>query len=98
MKEEILKSVAQPMVIFYAPFSLFIMNLVFCVILMVLFLMYGKGTYVLFSVILFVILHVIAILIGKKEPHISSIIAARTNIKVKNTKNAVKEKGNKFTP
>ena len=98
MKEEILKSVAQPMVIFYAPFSLFIMNLVISVILMLIFLMLGKGTYVLFSVILFVILHAVAILIGKKEPHISSIISARSNIKVRNTKNAIKEKGNKFVP
>lgn len=96
MKEELLKSVAQPMQVFFAPFGLFLLNVVITFILMVLFLISGFGVYMWIPVLFFVILHFVAVVIGKKEPHIDNIIASRKNIKAR-TKNLIKENGNKFT-
>ncbi len=95
MKEELLKSVAQPVKVFYVPFSLFMLNFAINLVLMLFFVILGKGIYILWLVFLFMILHLVFIIVGKKEPHIDSIIRARQNIKVK-TKNVLKENGNKF--
>ena len=96
MKEELLKSVAQPMQVFFAPFGLFILNVVFTFLLMILLLISGFGVYMWMPILSFIILHFIAVVIGKKEPHIDNIIASRKNIKAR-TKNLIKENGNKFT-
>lgn len=96
MKEELLKSVAQPMQIFYAPFGLFMGNIVITVVLLASFPLLGLMSYLWFPIVLFIIFHGISILIGKSEPHIDSIIASRSNIRTK-TKNILKENGNKFT-
>lgn len=96
MKEELLKSVAQPMQVFFAPFGLFILNVVVSFILMILLLISGFGVYMWVPILLFIIFHCVAIIIGKNEPHIDSIIASRKNIKAK-TKNLIRENGNKFT-
>jgi len=96
LKEELLKSVAQPMQVFFAPFGLFVFNAIFIFLMMIGLLFLGLGTYIWLPVISFVILHFVAVLVGKKEPHIDSIIASRKNIRVK-TKNLIKENGNKFT-
>lgn len=95
LKEELLKSVAQPMMIFYAPFGLFIMNFFFCVFLMLGMLFLGSASYMIWVVLLFVVLHMVAIVVGKKEPHIDNILASRANIRA-HTKNVLKENGNKF--
>ncbi len=96
MKEELLKSVAQPMQVFFAPFGFFLLNVVVTFILMILFLILGFGVYMWIPVLLFIVLHFVAVVIGKKEPHIDNIIASRKNIKAR-TKNLIKENGNKFT-
>ena len=96
MKEELLKSVAQPMQVFFAPFGLFILNAVISFILMILFLIAGFGVYMWIPVVLFVLLHFVAVVVGKNEPHIDNIIASRKNIKAR-TKNLIRENGNKFT-
>ena len=96
MKEELLKSVAQPMQIFYAPFGLFMGNVVITVVLLAFFPLLGLISYLWFPIVLFIVFHGISILIGKREPHIDSIIASRSNIRTK-TKNILKENGNKFT-
>ena len=95
MKEDLLKSVAQPMMIFYAPFGLFVMNVAFCFVLLFLGLVTGSTVFMVFSILLFVVLHFVAIIIGKKEPHIDNILASRSNIKAR-TRNVLREKGNKF--
>lgn len=95
MKEELLKSVAQPMQIFYAPFGLFLANFFLCFALMLLLLVFGAGVYMLWAVLLFVVLHFVAVIIGKREPHIDNIIASRKNIRAK-TRNVLGENGNKF--
>ena len=96
MKEELLKSVAQPMQIFYAPFGLFMGNVVITVVLLAFFPFFGLMSYLWVPIILFVVFHGISILIGRKEPHIDSIIASRSNIRTR-TKNILRENGNKFT-
>ena len=96
MKEELLKSVAQPMQVFFAPFGLFILNAVISFVLMILFLITGFGVYMWIPVVLFVLLHFVAVVVGKNEPHIDNIIASRKNIKAR-TKNLIRENGNKFT-
>ena len=96
MKEELLKSVAQPMQVFFAPFGLFLLNVAVTFISMILFLILGFGVYMWIPVILFVVLHIVTVVIGKNEPHIDNIIASRKNIRIK-TKNLIKENGNKFT-
>ena len=95
LKEELLKSVAQPMMIFYAPFGLFVMNAVCCPLLLILGLIMNSTFFMIFSVLLFIILHFVAVIIGKKEPHIDNILASRNNIRTR-TKNVLVEKGNKF--
>ncbi len=95
MKEELLKSVAQPVQIFYAPFLLFVINLVISFVFMLAALFFGQGVYILIVVFLFFVMHVISVIVGKREPHIDNILIARSNIKV-STKNIIKEKGNKF--
>ena len=96
MKEELLKSVAQPMQVFFAPFGLFILNVMVTFIFMVLLLVLEFGVYMWVPIVLFIILHFVAMIIGKNEPHIDNIIASRKNIKAR-TKNLIKENGNKFT-
>ena len=95
MKEELLKSVAQPMMVFYAPFGLFIRNFAICVILMFVLLVFGFGIHILWVILLFVVLHFVSIAVGKHEPHIDNILASRKNIRAR-TRNVVREDGNKF--
>ena len=97
MKEELLKSVAQPMQIFFAPFGLFLFNVLFSIFIMIILLVLGLGTYLWVPIISFVLFHFVAIIIGKKEPHIDNIFASRKNIRAR-TKNLIRENGNKFTP
>lgn len=96
MKEELLKSVAQPMQIFFAPFGLFIFNVILTIIFMMGLLFFGFGVYMWVPIISFIILHFVTVIIGKNEPHIDNIIMSRRNIRAK-TKNLIKENGNKFT-
>ncbi len=96
MKEELLKSVAQPMQIFFAPFGLFMLDLIITGVLMISFVFFGFMSYLWVPLIGFVILFILSVIIGKKEPHIDTIIASRQNIRVK-TKSLVKENGNKFS-
>ncbi len=96
MKEELLKSVAQPMQVFFAPFGLFLLNVAFSFAFIILFLITGFGVYMWIPIVMFIFLHFIAVIIGKNEPHIDNIIASRKNIRAR-TKNLIREKGNKFT-
>ena len=83
MKEELLKSVAQPMQIFYAPFGLFLINVVMVVVFITCLTFLGYGSYMWLPIVLFIVFHGISIIIGKNEPHIDSILASRSNIRTK---------------
>ena len=97
MKEELLKSIAYPSLIFYAPFGLTIINLLFGIVGILYCISFSYIGYVWVPIIGIMIIHAILILVAKKEPHIDNLLRARSNIKVK-TKNMIKENGNKFTP
>lgn len=97
MKEELLKSIAYPSLIFYAPFGLSVINLLIGVVGMMYCIVFGYIGYVWVPILGIIILHGILIIVAKKEPHIDNIIRARSNIKTR-TKNIIKEDGNKFTP
>ncbi|MDR1476975.1 MAG: hypothetical protein LBI17_02500 [Rickettsiales bacterium] len=92
-----MRSVARPAQVFYAPFRLVLANLVLNVCLMALLLLFGLGGYIWISIIGFILAHMALILIGRWEPHIDSMLAARGNAQAK-TKNMIRENGNKFSP
>ena len=66
-----------------------------CFLLIIGSLVAGSTAGMIGSVLLFVILHMVAMVIGKREPHIDNIIASRNNIRAR-TKNVLVEDGNKF--
>jgi len=95
MKEELLKSVAQPMQVFFAPFRLSVANFTMNALAMTALLLFGYGTYIWAPIISTIVLHVILIAVGRREPHIDNIIAARSMVAWA-TKNIIKEGGNKY--
>ena len=95
MKEELLKSVAQPMQVFFAPFGLTIVNVVINALAMILLTLFGRGTYIWMIIITTLFGHMILVLIGKREPHIDNIIAALGMVS-RRTKNIIPERGNKY--
>jgi hypothetical protein len=97
MKEELLKSVAQPMQVFFAPFRLSIANATVNAFAMILLLLLGYGTYIWTPIISTLIIHLILILVGRREPHIDHILAALGMVS-RRTKNIIKESGNKYGP
>ena len=97
MKEELLKSVARPAQVFYAPFGLVVMNLALAAWFILVLLALGMGGYIWAPIVGFLVLHGVLVLVGKREPHIDSMLAARRQVNMK-TKNMIKEGGNKFLP
>jgi ATP-dependent protease ClpP protease subunit len=95
LKEELLRSVASPAQVFYAPFGLVLMNMAASIAAVFLLLALGLGGYIWAPIVSFMLVHPILILIGKREPHIDNILRARRNIRAK-TKNIIREDGNKF--
>jgi type IV secretory pathway VirB3-like protein len=97
MKEELLKSVARPAQVFYAPFGLAVLNLALAAYFILVLLLFGMGGYIWLPIVGFILLHGVLILVGRREPHIDSMLAARRRVNTK-TRNMIKESGNKFTP
>lgn len=97
MKEELLKSIAYPSLMFFAPFGLAMFNIAVGVVIMLLCLTFGYMGYIWIPILGIIIIHLFLILLAKHDPHIDNIIHARNNIKAK-TKNIIKENGNKFAP
>lgn len=97
MKEELLKSIAYPSLIFFAPFGLTLANLAVGVTEIIGFISFGYMGYIWIPMLQIIIIHLLLILLAKHEPHIDNIIRARNNIRAK-TKNIIKENGNKFAP
>ncbi|MDR2099093.1 MAG: hypothetical protein LBO78_03675 [Rickettsiales bacterium] len=96
MKEELLKSVASPSQVFYAPFKLAIFNVVANICMMALLLAFRMFGYIWAPILALVLLHMALILVGRREPHIDTMLIARGRIK-RGTKNIIKEDGKKFT-
>ena len=97
MKELVLKSVSRPMMLFYAPFFLAILNIsVQFFVMMLIFLITQKGEAV-FMIITIIFVHLILMYIGKKDPHFSSMLVSYFNTP-RTTKNIVQEQCNKFIP
>lgn len=96
MRAAILKAVANPPKIIWAPVLPALINLGFQFPMMFITIGVGDVNPLLF-VISIVSVHVGIILLGNKEPHISRMIQAfgQTN---RTSKNLYKEKGNKFVP
>lgn len=97
MKENILKMVAQPPRLFYAPFMLGVINILVHIVVLLSFVATFQGGKIVFVIISVVVFHAILVVVGKKEPHISGIL--KSFIKSPNgSKNIVKEKGCKYLP
>jgi hypothetical protein len=96
VKEEVLKSVASPSQVFYAPFMLAVLNLVMSIVLIILLLIFRMGGYIWAPILLLICLHIVLIIVGKREPHIDSMLIARGRVKIE-TKNIIKEDGKKFS-
>ncbi|MDR3126394.1 MAG: hypothetical protein LBT92_02055 [Rickettsiales bacterium] len=97
MKEEILKSVASPMRLFFAPFKLVILNAAASFSIMLLLLAVGLAGYVWIGIAFFCAGHLALIMVAKWEPHIDNILAAKSKIGFR-TKSPVREPGDKFAP
>ena len=97
MKEELLKSIAYPSLIFFAPFGLTLANITAGIVEIILLSGFKLMGYVWIPMLQIVIIHLLLILLAKHEPHIDNIIRARKNIRAK-TKNIIRENGNKFAP
>jgi len=98
MKEDLLKSVASPMTLFFAPFRLVIFNAVFSVLMMAVMLLFDATRgYSWIGIAFFVIMHGALIALGKWEPHIDNIIFAKFKVGF-TTKSMVEEPGDKFSP
>ena len=96
MREMILKAVANPPKILWAPFLPVLLNIGLQAPLMFIAIGIFNANPLLF-LILVVSVHTFLIFLGAKEPHISAMIQAfgQTN---KVSKNFYKQKGNKFAP
>jgi|GEM_PF-2803529 len=95
MKEELLKAVAQPMQVFFAPFRMSVANFTLNAMAMAVLLIIGYGTYIWVPIISTIFWHIILIVIGRREPHIDNIIASRSMV-ARVTKNIINEGGNKY--
>ncbi|MBR1948450.1 MAG: hypothetical protein IKA30_01495 [Alphaproteobacteria bacterium] len=96
MREVILKAVASPPKILWGPFLPVLVNLGVQFPLMFMF-MGVAGANPLWFMVSLLAGHVAAVIVGGKEPHISSMIQAYGPTS-KKTVNLYSEKGNKFAP
>lgn len=104
MKEPVLKAVCRPPEIFKAPFSLFFFNFMINVVGMVMGIVLGGmkipiwwfSSPILWIGIL-IIGHLVLMGMQAKDPHVATMIMAHATTP-KGSKNAVKHKGDKFSP
>ena len=97
MREPILKAVAKPYEIFWAPAAVAMTNLSVQVALM---LMYTglTGRSIMPFIITIPIAHMFIVAWGKREPHLSNILMAWGRSGTTSTKNIYRSKGTKFAP
>ena len=96
MREEILKAVAQPPKILWAPMVPALINLGVQFPMMFIGMGIG-GANRLYFVVCIIIAHTILVVLGLKEPHLSTMLQAYGQT-YKKTTNLYTVKGNKFEP
>jgi type IV secretory pathway TrbD component len=97
LKEELLKSIAYPSLMFFAPFGLAMFNLAVGVLGIAFCLLFGYMGYIWIPMVGIFVIHLMLVALAKHDPHIDNLLRARSNIKAR-TENIIKEKGNKFAP
>ena len=95
MREPILKAVAMPMKVFWAPMSPAVANFIIQMVIWLLLSAAYEAVNVLIFAVTIVIVHVIIIILGKKEPHLSMILQSRGPF-LAPSKNVYHSKGNKL--
>ena len=96
MREPILKAVANPPKIFWGPVLPVMMNLGIQFPIMFMFM----GTFdvnPLWFIVSIVLMHIVIVALGARDPHMSAMIQAFGDSRHKST-NVYKEKGDKFVP
>jgi len=107
MKEPIFKAVCKPMEIFKAPFTLFIGNFGGSMVMMVIGIVIdglkinlGQLSFItqpVFWIGVMIIIHFVLMGMMSKDAHIATMIVSNAQVK-KDTDNAIKHKGAKFSP
>ena len=85
MKQQVLKALANPALIFYVPYSLAVINFVvqfiaFIVIFTVRLIVTGNDTNPLFFMATVVIVHSIIAVFSKRDPQLGQIVSAKLNL------------------
>ena len=85
MKQQVLKALANPALIFYVPYSLAVINFVvqfiaFIVIFTVRLIVTGNDTNPLFFMITVAIVHSIIAVFSKRDPQLGQIVSAKLNL------------------
>ena len=85
MKQQVLKALANPALIFYVPYSLAVINFVvqfiaFIIIFTVRLIVTGKDTNPLFFMITVAIVHSIIAVFSKRDPQLGQIVSAKLNL------------------
>jgi hypothetical protein len=104
MRERVLKAVASPPKFLWAPYQIaaaslilnFIIYIIYALIKITVLQDWTALPNPLWLLLGIVMSHLGIVAAGKKEPHLSSILKAKLSLK--NTKNLVKSKGNKYLP
>ena len=97
MREPILKAVSMPPRLFLAPFTLAMANFVVQVALMFMFLGFFEVN-PLFTLISVVIVHILLIMAGTREPHLAHMLQAWGLNGPATSQNIYKSKGVKLAP
>jgi type IV secretory pathway VirB3-like protein len=85
MKQQVLKALANPALIFYVPYSLAVINFVvqfiaFIIIFTVRLIVTGNDTNPLFFMITVAIVHSIIAVFSKRDPQLGQIVSAKLNL------------------
>ncbi len=85
MKQQVLKALANPALIFYVPYSLAVINFVvqfiaFIVIFTVRLIVTGNDTNPLFFMATVAIVHSIIAVFSKRDPQLGQIVSAKLNL------------------
>jgi type IV secretory pathway VirB3-like protein len=85
MRIQVLKALANPAHIFYVPYSLAVLNfliqfVVFCVIFVVVLLVYKKDINPIFFLLSVMFVHSIIAIFSKRDPQLGQIITSKLNL------------------
>ncbi len=97
MREPILKAVAVPFRIFWAPAAVALANLAVQIALMLMWTVL-TGRSIMPFIISIPIVHMFIVACGKREPHMSNILVSWGRSGATSTKNIYRSRGTKFAP